>query len=54
MIAKWIVIGVISLGVLLTVGSVGKPRKPLEPGAAAVSVVLSAALIVTIVVFWRA
>lgn len=53
MIAKWLIIGFIALGALLTVTLVGKPRKPLTPGAAALTVLVCAVEIVAICIWWR-
>ena len=51
MIAKWIIIGWIALGALMTIANIGKPRKPLEPGQVAVMSLINAAFI-TAVIIW--
>lgn len=48
-IALYAVAGFLALGALLSVGTVGKPRKPLEPGAAALVVLFTAAMIVVLI-----
>lgn len=45
-IVDWIIVALFSLGLLLNVAQVGKPRKPLEPGTAAVIVAVNVALII--------
>lgn len=52
--AKWLIVGFLALGALLTVASVGKPRKPLEPGVATVTVLVNALLIAAILAYWGA
>lgn len=54
MIAKWFIVSMFALSALLTIASVGRPRKPLTPGMAAGMVAHSVLYIVLIVVFWRA
>lgn len=53
MIAKWIIVGLCALGPLLVISSIGKPRKPNTPGTAVASVVISAAEIVAILLYWK-
>ena len=48
----WFLIGWWAFGALLTVGMVGKPRKPIDPGTAVVTILIHAALIVLLVVGW--
>lgn len=52
LIAKFFIVGWLALGAMLSIATVGKPRKPLTPGTAAVSVALTAGLIVLIVLTW--
>jgi hypothetical protein len=52
-IAKWFIVGMMALGALLTVSAVGKARKPLTSGTAAVVVAANAVYIVAIVLWWR-
>lgn len=54
MIAKWIIIGWVALATITVVALVGKPRKPITPGTAAVIVALNAIQIVAMVIWWRA
>lgn len=53
MIAKWIIVGFLTLGALLSVANVGKPRKPITAGQAVTIVVINAALIASMVIWWR-
>jgi hypothetical protein len=48
-IALYVIAGWLAAGALVSVGTVGKPRKPTTPGAAAVIVILDAALVVTLI-----
>jgi hypothetical protein len=43
--AKWVLVVIYILALLGTIASVGKPRKPLDSGAAAFSVVFTGVLI---------
>jgi hypothetical protein len=52
-IALYVIAGWLTLGALLTIGFIGKPRKPTTPGTAAVVVMINAALIVTLVLAAR-
>lgn len=45
----WIIIGWFVLGALIAIGSVGKERKPVEPGEAVATVILSAIFIALII-----
>lgn len=40
----WIVFGYLVISTLTTVGSIGKPRRPLESGPAVVAVIIMSAL----------
>lgn len=53
MIAKWFLVGMIALGALLVVASVGKPARPITGGRAAWVVAINATYITLIVTFWR-
>jgi hypothetical protein len=48
-IALYAIAGFLTLGALLTVGNVGKPRQPTSPGTAAAIVVIDAAIVVALV-----
>ena len=48
-IIVYAIAGFLTLGALLTVGNVGKPRKPTTPGTAAAVVVIDAAIVVALV-----
>jgi hypothetical protein len=52
-IAKWLIVGMLCLGGLLTVASVGKPRRTLTGGQAAASVAFNALYVTLIVLYWR-
>jgi hypothetical protein len=47
-LVMWIVVAILALGALVSVATVGKPRKPMTGGAAALVVIIDAALIVAI------
>lgn len=49
---KWFLVGFLALASLLSISSVGKPRKPTTGGEAATAVFLNALMAVLIVVFW--
>lgn len=49
---KFFLVGMFAMGALLTVGLVGKPRKPLTSGTAALTVFFNAVYIVLILAFW--
>lgn len=51
-VAKWTMVGLMAVSALLTVGAVGKQRKPLEGGTAAVVVLVNALWIAAIVAYW--
>jgi len=53
MTAKWILVGFFAFATLLTIGSIGKPRKALTPGNAVAVVVVNAVIIATIVIWWQ-
>lgn len=50
----WLLIGWWTLGVLLTVGGIGKPRKPINNATAVTTIVVHAILIVLLIVGWPA
>jgi hypothetical protein len=52
-IAKWVIVAWCALGALLVISVVGKPRKPLSPGAAVIAVALQTAEIIAIILWWR-
>lgn len=47
-VIDWIIVALLTFGMLLNVAQVGKPRKPLEPTMAAVIVAINAALILSV------
>jgi hypothetical protein len=51
-IVKWAMVGLLALGVLLTITNVGKPRKPMTGSAAAKVALVSVAEIIGIVLLW--
>lgn len=51
-IVKWAIVSVMALGALLSVGSVGKPKKSTTGGIAAAVVVVAAAEIAAILAWW--
>lgn len=51
-VVKWVLVGWLAMAALLVVGAVGKPRKPLTSGTAAVAVLLNALEIVAIIAYW--
>lgn len=53
MIAKWVIVAWLTLGAILTVTMVGKPRKPTTPGGTAGVVLITAAIVVIIILQWR-
>lgn len=44
----WLVVGYLIVALLVTVGSIGEPREPLSASTAAVSVVVSLLLVLSI------
>lgn len=48
---QWVIVGYLAIQGLGTVALIGQQRKPIEPGTAAVSVLLCALLIVGLVVY---
>lgn len=52
-IALYVIAGWLALGALLSIGNIGKERKPTTPGQAAVIVLIDAALVVTLVLAAR-
>jgi hypothetical protein len=50
---KWLLVGVLSAGALLTVVDVGKPRKPISGGGAATTVAVTAYLVAGLLYYWR-
>lgn len=51
-VAKWLIVGLLALGAVLSISSVGKPRKPLEPRIAATVAVVNALVIAAILAYW--
>jgi hypothetical protein len=51
-IVKWFIVFWLALGALLTIGQIGKPRKPLQPSVAVISSLITAGLIMLVIVFW--
>jgi hypothetical protein len=51
-IVKWTMVGLMAFSALMTVGAVGKQRKPLTGGTAAGVVLVNAVWITAIVAFW--
>ena len=51
-IAKWAIVAWCVFAALVTISQVGKPREPLKPGTAVTAVVMIAAEVVAILVFW--
>lgn len=47
-VSEWVVVGILTLGAVSTVASVGKERKPLTPGVAAVGVAIDIIVIAAI------
>lgn len=47
----WVIVGYLIIGAVATVALVGQPRKPIEPGTAAVTVILNGLLVAGLVVF---
>jgi hypothetical protein len=52
-IVKWVIVTIIGLGAISTINMIGKDRKPTTPQQAIVAVLINAALIVGIIVFWQ-
>lgn len=46
---QWTLIAWYALGILATVGTIGKPRKPIDPDLAVVMIVVQAGLIALVV-----
>lgn len=53
MIAKWIIVGMLALGVVAAILAIGKPRRPLTPGDAALLTIFNTAYIVAIILWWQ-
>lgn len=51
-IAKWVMVSMFVIGALVTVNSVGKPRRPVTPGTAAWVLAVNAAYVVLIILLW--
>ncbi|WP_181799427.1 hypothetical protein [Kitasatospora acidiphila] len=45
----WITAAIVLLGAVLTVSSVGKPRQPITPGSAAITVLIDFGLVVWLI-----
>ena len=41
---KIVLLAFYAAGILVTISTIGKPRKPMEPGAAAIAVLITGAL----------
>jgi hypothetical protein len=41
----WILVAWLTLGVVLTIALIGKPRKPITPGVAVATLVINSALV---------
>lgn len=52
-VVKWLIVAFLSYGALSTVASVGKPRKPLEPAVAVLTVVFTGAIVAGILIYWE-
>jgi hypothetical protein len=52
-VVKWVFVAWLVFGSILTVTQVGKPRKPLTGGVAAIVVVVCALEIVAILAYWE-
>lgn len=50
---KWLLVGILVLGVLLTIGRIGAERKPYTPVDGVVSVVFDGLLILGILHYWK-
>lgn len=53
MIAKWVIVGWIIVACLILIGSIGKPRGVLKPSTAVFAVIVNAAELVAILLWWR-
>lgn len=51
-VAKWGIVAMLTMGALVTIACVGKPRAPTTPGVAAVSTMVTALMVVLIVLWW--
>jgi hypothetical protein len=51
-IVKWFIVAWFAYGALVTIGQIGKPRKPLQPAVAVVAALIATGLIVLVIVFW--
>jgi hypothetical protein len=51
-IVKWLIVAWLAIGALLTIGSIGKPRKPIEPSTAVIGAVLTTGIIVAVIAYW--
>jgi hypothetical protein len=54
MIAKWIIVGYLSVLSIVSIARTGKPPARTTPGAVAVATALNSALIVAICIWWQA
>lgn len=52
-VAKWSMVGLMAFSALLTIISVGRPRKPVTGGQAATVVAVQAVWIMTILTWWH-
>jgi hypothetical protein len=52
-IALYVIAGAEALGTLLTIAAIGKPRKPVTGGTAVISVMVTAAVVVFLVLAAR-
>jgi hypothetical protein len=52
-IVKWILVVLYTIGILGTIGDVGKPRNALTPGDAARATFVGGLLIASILYFWK-
>jgi hypothetical protein len=52
-IAKWELIAIMVLGSLLSIGYIGKPRKPATPGSAIITIVMNGLFGAAIIIYWH-
>lgn len=48
--AKWVLVGWLAFSALVTVSQIGKPRDPITPSVATVTVAVAAVLILLVVI----
>jgi hypothetical protein len=53
-VAKWLIIALLTWGTLSSVAMVGKPRVPLQPFVAVLTVVFNGLIIAAILAYWGA